>query len=178
MNRHFPGWTVQPARTRQKSSRNRSRYVTQFTLGKSSSQPHSADFPMVLRRKIALLGLFGNDKSRFTCLGGYGARHHRCKAVVALCPLGRSARARRCWIAFDHPAMHLGPDLERSFALDRDPEISLWQHANVRPLELDGAGCGELARETGENLIERAKAASEQTMRVPILRRACPRPDT
>ena len=47
-------------------------------------------------------------------------------------------------MAFDHPAVHLA-DRERSFALDRDPEISLWQHAEVRPLELDGAGCGEVA---------------------------------
>jgi hypothetical protein len=57
------------------------------------------------------------------------------------------------------------------FALDRDPEIPLWQHADVRPLELgfsrkldgDGAGWGEVALETGENLIERAKAGGEQT---------------
>jgi hypothetical protein len=42
--------------------------------------------------------------------------------------------------------------LERSFALDRDPEISLWQHADVRSLELNGAGRGEVALETSENL--------------------------
>src|SRR5208282_3117294 len=54
------------------------------------------------------------------------------------------------------------------------------QRADIGPLELnvarepdrDGAGCGETALETGEDLIERAKAAGEQAMRVPILRRA------
>src|SRR5208282_5317364 len=53
------------------------------------------------------------------------------------------------------------------------------QRADIGPLELnvarepdrDGAGCGETALETGEDLIERAKAAGEQAMRVPILRR-------
>jgi hypothetical protein len=38
----------------------------------------------------------------------------------------------------------------------------------------DSAGCGEIALVTGENLIERAKAAGQQTVRVPILGRARP----
>jgi hypothetical protein len=57
------------------------------------------------------------------------------------------------------------------------------QHADIRPLELDiscerdwdSAGCGEVALETGEYPIERAQAAGEQAMGVPILRRARPR---
>jgi len=36
----------------------------------------------------------------------------------------------------------------------------------------DGAGRGETALETGEDLIERAKAAGKQAMRMSILRRA------
>jgi hypothetical protein len=52
--------------------------------------------------------------------------------------------------------------------------------ADIGPLELDiprerdgdGAGRGETALETGEDLIERAKAAGKQAMWVPILRRA------
>jgi ferredoxin len=40
----------------------------------------------------------------------------------------------------------------------------------LRDRDGDSAGCGEITLETGENLIERAKAASEQAMRVPILR--------
>jgi hypothetical protein len=62
-------------------------------------------------------------------------------------------------------------------------QVPLWQHADIWPFELDlsrerdgdGAGCSEIALEAGENLIERAKAAGEQAMRVPILRRAEPR---
>ena len=109
--------------------------------------------------------------------------------------------ARACaaggWHDPDHPACRpqrhvrdrLGPSPQYQFdqrprrAEHRDPEIPLRQHADIRPLELDisrerdrdSAGCGKIALETGENLIERAKAAGEQAMRVPILRRAGPR---
>jgi hypothetical protein len=83
----------------------------------------------------------------------------------------------------------LGPSAQHQFDQRprrteyRDPEISLWQHADIRPLELDIAGkrngdaarCGQIALETRENPIERAQTAGEQAMGVPILRRAGPR---
>jgi hypothetical protein len=89
---------------------------------------------------------------------------------------------RDIWDRLGPPAQH-SLDQRPRRAEHRDPEIPLWHHADVRPLELDltrkrdrdSAGCSEITLVTGEDLVERAKAADEQAMRVPILRRAGPR---
>jgi hypothetical protein len=62
------------------------------------------------------------------------------------------------------------------------PKSRFGSYADIRPLELDfsrecdgdGTGCGEITFVTGENLVEWAKAAGKQAMRVPILGRARP----